>query len=167
MSAYERKSDGVTFIDSPTFQTLDSGKAYLYSIIKAEDDCAPDMTVVVEPISQVQCDKTLFKVTASDPRCPDNHIQTVERIFALKIDDVDPVVSIGFELSHPTYYDDDGQYLHIEETNYDFEPIYFHYNVDVSAAMNEPRTCKVCPKILNPSLRKIASKKMSKWKLQY
>ena len=132
MSAYERKSDGVTFIDSPTFQTLDSGKAYLYSIIKAEDDCANDLTVVVEPISQVQCDKTLFKVTASDPRCPDNSIQTVERIFALKIDDVDPIVSIDFKHPmHASYYDDEGQYLHIEETDYDFEPVYFHYNVDV------------------------------------
>ena len=133
VSAYER-DDGLTIIDSPAFTSLEDARKYLKSIIKADDDCATDLSITVSSPLLAACTNTVFTVTVTDPRCSElNPLQTVSKDFALVVDDIAPSVSVGFEReADSTYFDQEGIYLHIDEVNHDYENTMFSYNVTVS-----------------------------------
>lgn len=106
--------EGVTFISSPAFQTLENAAAYLKSIVEAEDDCASGLQLeVLPPITGVQCESTEFEVVATDSRCS----VSVARTFSMVVDPYNPVVDISFDNS--TVESDDhygvgnADYLHI------------------------------------------------------
>jgi len=129
--SYYHRHDGVTVIDSPAFSSITDAQEYLLGVLKVEDDCANNLSVEVSPALQAGCVNTVFTVNVTDPRCAGvNPLQTVTKEFALWVDDTPPSVSVGFSLDrHPTYYDADGLYLHIDEDDIDYINVRFWYNV--------------------------------------
>ena len=64
-------ADGVTVINSPTFLSLLSARAYLESIVEAVDDCATNLQPeIIPPIIGASCDSTVFTVTNRSKKQP-------------------------------------------------------------------------------------------------
>ena len=134
----EHDSDGVTVINSPTFSSLEGARLFLQNLVEAVDDCVEELDVTVSSPAQADCENTIFTVTAKDPRCSTTHPEqimynTVVRQFSIKVDTSSPDVSITFDRQrHDKYFDTALLYLHIDESEYNFESIGFSYNVQVS-----------------------------------
>ena len=106
VDAYE-EDNGLTIINSPAFASLEAARKFLAAIVKAEDDCAAILNVLVTSPSAAACENSIFTVTATDPRCSStNPLQTKVRQFAIKVDEERPTANITFERERDAVYFD-------------------------------------------------------------
>ena len=127
--------DGITIIEGVSFTSINDAYHFLKGNIVAEDDCSNDLSIEVSFPAVENCSKTVFTVTAYDNRCfKAGSIHTVMKKIAVMVDNISPSVSIGFDrIPHSHYFDENGLYLHIDESSYDYEDINLWYNVTVSS----------------------------------
>ena len=100
----------MTIVNSPAFASLSDAKAYLESILEAEDGVQLQVTL---PTSSASCKETILIVTATNNRCPD---QTGDHHFMMKVDDQGPTVSINFDIDENEYYFNEqlqGYHIHL------------------------------------------------------
>eukprot|EP00957_Ditylum_brightwellii_P157970 12024088-Ditylum_brightwellii.AAC.1 len=123
-------NENITFIENPTFHTVEDARKFLLKNIKVEDDCARDMVVEVS-VPEASCADTQFTVKVSDPRCSKvNPMQTVTKDFILRVDGIAPIVSVGFDHEPLEYTDQEKKMLHIPESDVSFENVLFWYKVE-------------------------------------
>lgn len=128
--------EGAIVVTNPKFGSIEEAKLFLTENIEVSDDCATDLDVNVANMTVASCDMTLFRVSVSDPSCSDvNPIQTVQKEFILFVDDLKPIVTIGFDRS-PIHLFSHGEkeYLHVMELSKSaFTDVNFWYKVEVSS----------------------------------
>lgn len=142
------------------FRSILAARTFLEENIDVEDDCAANIKVKVELVSDKACTNCTFAVTATDQRCIKEPVgergePVGTRQFDIKVDRSPPIISCGFftpqyihhvngpfdpclGISPP--YPPEGDLLHIDASMFSkrFIDVAFWYNIEVSCNNYSP-----------------------------